>query len=549
MEMETQTQTIQQSQHISPSQNWQVRGSEQLDEPGKFELIIKLSEHYRYITDIWIFDSSSALIVAPNEEQRYDSVRGYKLSPGEFIVRVENNGQICDNIIKLDQDLTVTVGEKNLPFRKLRLPQLYSSAPISGPIAYASSDHEYIVAAERISNECIGLDDADSGNSGIFFFFRYPSVSLYQENYAKSTYWKRFELLDESGKLLLSFPEHCDVSDEKGYLGVCLSLKKGNYYLQYKKRNHSRMVPIFVYENWYTQFFMTLVNEPLFGSIRYFINAASNFDSADIRNSYVDICLDKLQNNDFTIDPNLLRNISYGKFESPMLGLVGAFLYFSSKETKEDYLFRLILENLQTRILHNQGESPDIMALKILAMEHFGESVKIEKYPNYSSTPMLRIAFDIIRRNGNKFPWLIREGSIDDFIIEKQVFDSPINTFRPLRAATLKRASIEEERFHDPFDRNEKRYIEYFEIPRLKPIDQELEMLEEGKAYDQSKGQKAKREPEPMTQFSAFKKHGQAGSAIFGLLSENPEKSTSEIAYGLNLPEVTVERIRRGLKL
>lgn len=547
--MELQSEIISHSFIDAYYENMRAGVSESFDEPGQFTLTIKLSEFYSYITSIWIFDSRFMLLVSPKEEQLHESSRGYRLAAGDIIVRVENNGQISDTSIKLDKDLIVTVGMENTSYKELKLPKLYSSAPIARPLVYASSDRKYVEASERISKERLSLDESFNINSGIFFFFRYPSPDLFKKHYCKNTYWHRFELLDERGNILLRFPDNCDVSDQEGYLGVCLALKKGNYYLQYKKRNHSRMVPIYVFENWYTQFFMTLADEPLFGSIRYFINAVSNFDSTDIKNSFVDICLDKLQNNDFTINPYLLRNISYGKFESPMLGLIGAFLYFSGKETKENRLFRVILENLQTRILRNEGDSPDIMALKILAMEHFGEPVKMDEIPNYSSTPMLRIAFDIIRRNSNRFPWLVRAGSIDDFIIEKQVYDSPFNTFKPLRAAILKRAVIEDEIFNDPFNLNEELFIEYAKYPAIKSFNRDLESPAEGQRLIEGNDKKAKREPEPMTSFAAFKKHGQAGAAIFEILSQNPKESTWEISKILDIPKVTVERIIRGLKL
>jgi hypothetical protein len=544
--MESQIQNIQQIQYITTDIATNFKGLGHPDEPERFKLTIRFSEHYRYITNVWIFDDTFTLIVSPSDEKNYLHEREYVLPSTGYIVRIENNRQIRDNLINLDKNLIVSVGEQNTSLVKLQLPLLYSSAPISGPIHYASSDWAYVDAAERISGNRLLLNDANS-NSGIFFFFRYPSVSLYRNNFCQKQYWHRFQLLDDQGNVMLRFPEHCEVSERDGYLGVCMALKSGNYYLQYKKRNHARMVPLYVYENWYTQFFMTLADEPLFGSIRYFINRSSIFDSADYRNSYVDICLDKLQNNDFTIDPNLLRNISYGKFESPMLGLVGAFLYFSSKESKDDELFNLILHNLQTRILHNEGDSPDIMALKILAMEHSGKNVKIDKTPHYSRTPTLRIALDTIRRNANKFPWLVNEGGITDYIIEKQVFDSPFNTFRPLSSAILRKASQIEDQYNDPFRLDSKNDQLSYKIAYRKIRLEEEIMLNPDKKYILETAGEA--EPKQMTLLAAFRKHGSAGAAIFEKLSQTSNESTAEIAKTLNLPEVTVERIRRGLKL
>jgi len=512
------------------------------DSTGKVKLSISLSEYYAYTADIWIFDSNYSVIMLPSEYEGWARHRTYMLSPGVYIVRMMVSGQVSDNSIVLRHDITLGAGENYNVQRQLEVPKLYSSAPMSGELDYASSDQAYIEAAERISRESRGIINRTVQNSGLFLFFRYPSVTLFRQKYNRKTYWQRFELIDGSGVTLLRFPEHCDISDDDGYLGVCLQLPEGSYYLKYSSRNSSRMVPIYVYKDWYTQIFMTLSLNPLFGSIRFFINRESNFYSNDRNNYYVDICLDKLQNGDFEIEPELVNSIAHGKFESPMLGLLGAFLYLNSKETKNDQLFRTITKNLQERILHNWGDSPDILALKLLANEHFGIIEPLRETVAFSRTPMLRIAFDIIRRNASKIPWLIRSGSIDDFIVEKQVFDSPYNTFRPLRRSILTSASRLDGIADVTLDTDSN-------VEKLQSTVKNIYPKARIAKYSVKSHNNKDTIQAPTDLLWAYKKHGTTGAAIFGQLEADPGMSTAALAQSLSLPESTVSRVRRGLKL
>ncbi|WP_294823239.1 hypothetical protein [uncultured Flavobacterium sp.] len=500
---------------------------------GKVQLVIRLSRFYGLITRIHIFDEVNNIIAAsPNNDP---FVHIYWIYPGHYTVRLEISGQVMDNNVDIDSSTALRVGEDD---GNLEVPKLYSSVPFSGPLAYATTTTSYLNAAKRISERPKDINE-DTGPNGIFLFLRYPSEQLYHERYRSKTYWKRFDLLDESGNIVLQFPNLCTFSDRNGYLGICLDLAPGTYFLRYRKRNRSRMIPLTVYDGWYTQMFMMLASEPLFGSLRIFISRQSQFDADDEYNFYTDVCLDKLQNNDFSLNYFLLEQVAYGKFNAPMLGLVGTYMYLKSNADANDRLFDIIVGNLRERILNNADTSPDLLALNIL--RDFHHDIKPDyKGVSYTRTPMLRVAYDAIRRASATNRNLVAQGSLDDYIAEKQMFDSPYNTFKAINIRVLRRAyrmELEKSALENHPD-----YSIDLQISAPKWISH-VKVTEELPADNAIVNRPT------VTAENAFKKHGAQGATIFRVLAQQPDLRTSEISSMLKLPHTTVERIRQGLKI
>ena len=414
----------------------------------RFLLTVILGNIYRHLASIWLFDDHNMVIYKPtvfrNDEFLQSAETGrfvFRLFPGIYRLRLIIDGQFADNKIILDKDKTCSVG--NIDFfdsvdQELNPPKLYSSVPLNVEIPYASSFDYYRDAAITISSsETLSNQLGEGHDSGLFIFLRYPSEEIFQEKHRGRTYWNKFALVDSENNLVVQFPEgtHTD-SDlqprqerKKGYLGFSSRLKPGLYFLKYNGIE-KRTIPIYVYRNWYSQVFMTLDKEPLFGSIKMLIVNQLKFDPYDSLHAYIDVCLAKLQNEDYTLDHELLRIVSDGKFWSPMLGLLGAFIYMKGKETKNNSLFRIIVSNMQNRILADSNNSPDIYALNFLSYEHFGSTLGEEVKINVIGTPMLRVAYDTLRRVASQYEWVIPAGSLNDAIAEYQIFDSPFNTFR-----------------------------------------------------------------------------------------------------------------------
>lgn len=396
-------------------------------------LRITISEEYKYLVKIKVFDSNSRIVESQSSD-RYEVL--FILPQGLYTVRIEMNGDIKDEIILLDKEKVYKIGDINSYTTnniKTISPSKQFSSALLGETYGSSFEYYTNPAVEWSKGETFSLNINDNSNSSLFIFLRFPSVEKFEKfksSFSKPFY-SEFEIVDEFGQVLIEFGEKSgvEVNNHQGWVAFNAKLPSGIYYFLYKG-NEPRQIPIYVYENWHTQFFMTLGNQPLFGTIRIFLSRNREFDPNDKLNKYIDILLDKLQNQDFSLDPELIEIAASGKFESPMLGLICSYIYLKSKETKHDYLFNIITHNMQNVILNGNQESPDLRALNILAANHLPKYKY--KETNVSGTPMLRIGFETILKASVQNKELIPQNSINDFISENLYFDSPFNTFKPI---------------------------------------------------------------------------------------------------------------------
>ncbi len=519
-------------------------------EINNHRLTISLSRQFVNSVRIWIFDSDKRIVSSPSENRQTLQKQNYLLPRGKYIVRVEINGQVMDNDVDLISDKSYNIdNDLNDESRKLNTPPLYSSALLSSRKGYKSS-HEYYTEPAMGISELDTYTQMGPASSGLFIFLRFSNAETYINKFGSKNYWNEFSLLDAKGKVIIEFPNGTITDNNNfpfnyypgsGYIGFSAPLPMGHYYLKYSGKN-ARQFPIHVFDNWYTQYFMTVDQEPLFGSARIFISKDKKFDPYDELHTYVDICLDKLQNNDFTLDDELLNNIAFGKYDSPMLGLLGAYIYLNSNQIEKDNLFEIIVQNLQKKILINSDKFPDIWALNILSYKHFNKTLISNQNSFVSGTPMLRIAFDTIRNAATRYPWLVPEGSLNDLISENQVFDSPFNTFKPFKfndeqlteneIRTLKPKRLKEIELNDIKNNTLIHSLEHYNINKPDI------MLRYGrKTFDNvinSKLEEMLKDPVET---------GWIGTSIANILRNEPYASPVELATRMNLPVNTVLRV------
>lgn len=418
-----------------------VHGSEGY--PTKYKLTIKSGELHWHLTSIIIFDDKFSKVLTPARLDIDTFTREYLLASGNYIVRIEVGNQLSDSNVILNSDKTCSVGmDSSAGWQVLSVPKLYSSALLKNSMIYETSHEYYSVAAVAVS--CMNTFKPNLEpfpNTGLFLFLRYPSKKIYEEIGLGKTYWQRFRLFDaDRNQEVVQLPFHCITDDNKfewnidsqcGYIGFSADLASGFYFLVYSGENgEDRSIPIYIYQGWYTQLFLTVSSEPLFGSLRIFISKKKCFDPAEKYHVYTDICLCKLQNNDYSLDKNLIRHITTGKFDFPMLGLLGAYMYFKNKKTYDDTSFELIALFLRQHILQN-SDSADIVALNILSYRQLGRFVgekTLITRKQMHGTPMLRIAYDIICENASEYSWLVEKDSLNDYIVDYRMLDSSFNT-------------------------------------------------------------------------------------------------------------------------
>ncbi|NOS94452.1 MAG: hypothetical protein HOP30_21265 [Cyclobacteriaceae bacterium] len=523
------------------------------DSPTKFILRAMVANEYKYLVSIFLFDSTNR-IISPIEKSR-DQYK-YQLKKGLYTLRVEMNAGITDKVITVNTNKAywITSDLSQAPLSDIiQPPQQFSSALLSGARTetYLSSHEYYTHPAIKLSKRNTFIYNqvqTKKLNSSLFIFLRFPSIDKYnslRSKWAKSFY-KYFEIVNEYGELLLSFDSKSglQVNENDGWLAFNAQLPHGIYYLIYRG-SEPRQIPIYVFNNWHTQFFMTLGEVPLFGTTRIFMSAKREFNPKAEANKYIDILLDKLQNGDYSVDEELIEIAAYGKYRSPMLGLICSYVYFKSRQTKSDDLFRIITQNMQRVILKDNDESPDLRALSILAAEHFDKT-------NYrktaiKGTPMLRIGLEAIKNASLKNRALIPKNSINDFISETLYYDSPFNTFKPIPVYKRPKSSLASEKNMNEiaFDiHSESRFLIDMNEGGVEKEPKELEP----KIDKFSLNINGYLEPNLISFIKSSETNSEAErnwvrTSISGLLSKNENLSINDISNQLNLSGNTITRI------
>ncbi|MEO6523039.1 MAG: hypothetical protein ABIN91_15255 [Mucilaginibacter sp.] len=523
---------------------------------AKITLKLYLSEAYSYVTKPTLFNQQlekipeiSDELITPNLPDS-GVVWTYKIDAAFYTLRLEINGRIADYPLALQSDYACSVGFMNgqQPVNKtLVAPEVYSSALLGGEVRFASSHEYYTEPAVRISElDTFENWDQLGHDCGLLIFLRYPSKESYRIRYERKSYWERFTLLDYLGRPFVSFPNHClldtnthdwNWEHNSGYIGFSAKLRPGLYFLQYDDPVEPRTIPVYVYKRWYTQFFMTVADKPLYGSIRMLLSKQRRFDHQNKYHYYTDVLLNKLLNGSFTLNDHLLHQIAYGKWEAPMVGLLGAYIYLKSKQTKNDLLFKTIVDNLQYNILAGGEGSPDIWGLNMLTYQHFKTTISLDQAGKLKGLPMLRVAFDAIREAAAIYPWLIEEGGLKDHVTEQQVFDSPYTVFRSLPAQVFTQLLTED---YNKVKSSKNLKTELDDSQRkLAPVVQEIAISD--KKIGSPVKDKLKRLMENKNEV------GWLGGSIISLLLQDEYLGNEQLAETLSVSAHTVTRIRKQL--
>lgn len=427
-------------------------------------LTVKVAAELSGVTQITVFDADNNVMPVEELEKRgFDPVpskeveKAYEFSliRGLYTVRVDVNREIADTVIRLTGDACYYAGEDNTGQActgRLNLPALYSAALIrfQGDYKRYTSTHEYYThpAVQYSSQETV-KQEGPKPDSCLFIFMRFASLEHFRKwigQHKESAFWDKYRLTDDKGRVLYHFKpvkimkDHDVVWDPEGseivadtYLGYWTFnafLSPGMYFLMYEGVP-GRQMPLYIYDRWHTQLFMTLNDDgtPAFGSARLFLAQQRNFDPLNTDSKYIDVFLDKLQNRDYSLSRELIEYAARSKFQSPMLGLLCAYIYLSGKDDSFDGMLEMMTYNLRHEILRGADDSPDLLALRILQDIHWNIEGDYSQLPPVKGTPMFRLGYDAIRKAAIKFPHLIPQYSLNDYIAEHVYCDSPYNTF------------------------------------------------------------------------------------------------------------------------
>lgn len=414
-----------------------------------FNLRIEISDENRFGTDITVFDTNNTIIASESTDNSGAKYQyAYRLPKALYTVRASVAGAIKDTVIVLDRDIYCVVANENSYYDKgktlIKLPRVYSSVLFDkNQVNNYASSHEYYTSPVMhwCQNETVTDHIAGTSNDqSLFIFLRFPS----RENYANlgkraHTFFKSYSILDKDGKTVYDFKNEGVIQsklDEDGWVAFNAFLPLGLYYLSYRG-TEKRLAPIYVYKYWHTQYYLTMGVKPQFATARVFFNNARNFDPRNIENQFADIFLKKLQGGDYTLNEQQVKVAAYGKYQSPVLGLLCAYIYLKSEQTKNDQLFRTIVDNLTHSIFAGNADAPDIRALNLMADAHFNRPQQVGWNEPVAGVPMFRVGYEAIKRASVSNPTLIPAYGLNDLITEKLFYDSPFITFAPISFAKL----------------------------------------------------------------------------------------------------------------
>lgn len=236
-----------------------------------YALKISVDDEYKYLVKISLFDSDNR-IISPIEKSR--NSYSFQLNKGLYTLRVEMNAAVNDTIISVKSDqeyLVSTTIANNTNTISIEPPKQFSSALLHGEHqkTYTSSHEYYTYPAIHFSTkDTFSLDgfNANDFDSSLFIFMRFPSFEKYNElqNHWSKSFYQDFEIVNEEGELIIQFESRngLEIDENHGWFAFNAKLPNGIYYLIYRGAE-PRQIPIYVFKNWHTQFFMTLGDTPL----------------------------------------------------------------------------------------------------------------------------------------------------------------------------------------------------------------------------------------------------------------------------------------------
>lgn len=404
---------------------------------NQFSLTIDAAPAFQFIIQVIVFHADNTILLTGNQ---FPLQAHFK--KGLYTIRIKGNGAISDKIIALNCDQQYYIGDKKneAGYRMLQPPELKSPVPLDETV-YSSSYDYYRKAAINSSALSFPGYWARGNDPTLFIFLRFASQERFLSlNYADETkslidlFASRFHLINSHGEKLFVF-NIANINREEGWMTFNVSLQSGLYFIMYEGED-PRQVPIYLFPGWHSQVFMVLDKEPLFRTLRMFIQRNRAFDPYDAANKYTDLLLSRLQNNNFTLEENLAEKIFSISENAPMLCLLSAFFLVMDKNRRDESINERIGElvnRLKRLKIEGVDRIPDLDAFNSMHslckrnLTGLEESVKPLK-----GIPVLRIGYEAIKKSAVENPDLIKQRSLNDIVTEHLLSDSAFTTFSPV---------------------------------------------------------------------------------------------------------------------
>jgi hypothetical protein len=346
-------------------------------------------------------------------EIRYEALGSVQtqLPKGLYTVRMERSGEMVEQVIRHETGTDTQIDE---PLRQSSVP-VFDTATTHEYYAYTSMDW-----SKKDTRPPLGMPELGT-ESRVFIFLRTISSEHYHgENLAEDLY-----LLDLNGQVLSDFgPGEVEHNQRDGWLTLSAEAQPGSYLLRYD-RSQPREMPLYVFRNVNSQVFITYHHGLRFETASILLPYTSrSFEPDDRHAAAADAALAGLQRGENVLPREMMSDLLAGKFENPMLGLLGAHFLLLQREANPNTV-QIVLGNLGSLI----GDAPDVQALKLGANARFGMDYQV---PPFDQPPMLRAGLELVLRHSSDDPALVPTGSLFERIAARYYVDSPWSSWEPV---------------------------------------------------------------------------------------------------------------------
>lgn len=382
-------------------------------EPGAtypFRVQVELDGRIDRLSRIRVSDGRDRPLAAADGELRRD------LPPGLYPVRVERGEVITDLVLRHGPEAPVD--------RVIAAPQRRSALPTSDSSTAAPYYREPARAWSTADTGGGPLSITGAGDDPrLFIFVRAAS----REAAAGVWVGNGLELCDRDGAILSLFgAEHTEADAADGWLAFSRRLPAGFYRLRWMDPSGSRAIALTLFDRWDTQVYVPFDGRPRVERASILLpNRGVPFDPDSRDAQSTDMGLLGLRQGRDLLPGAVRRELLYGKFHNPMLGLIGAHLLLMAPEPNPGDL-DIVIGNLRHNLL---GDVPDVRALQWRAWQRLGGD-RPPREP-FAEPPMLRAGLRAVIDADADLGGLIPADGILSWISRYQRADSAWTTWSP----------------------------------------------------------------------------------------------------------------------
>ena len=290
-------------------------------------------------TDLRVLDANMQEVSAGTHALTAD------LSPGIYRVIAQVPGARAEKLVLVEPGRPTDVGDFVLEWDSI------------APHAESHSQHEYQTEPAKQHSMETHISVGTNPQARLFVFVRTTGDPRPEA--------PAFRLTRGDGEVLASFPEVGALQLSSGWGALSMQLPGGTYQLEHDAPTLGRRAQaVFVEDGWQTQLFVPWREAADLGGAVTFMKRPSEGFNPDHWWEYtrIEAAMQGLVNGKMIMHPAEAPSFLEGKFDNPMLGLIGAYALLLAEDVNFD-----LLTGVADTLLHLVPHSPDARLLAFLA--------------------------------------------------------------------------------------------------------------------------------------------------------------------------------------